>query len=80
MNEYRPGGISARTRAILARSARSTRLYHAEALEHDELPARERFRHRGNHVRFSVHAGLPARPPGTGALAYAPAYAVGFGL
>jgi glycosyltransferase involved in cell wall biosynthesis len=80
IKEYRPGGISARGRAVLARSARSTRLYHAEALELDALPARERFRHRANHVRFSLHAGLPARPPATRTLAYAAAYPLGFAL
>ena len=80
IKEYRPGGISARARAVLARSARSTRLYHAEALEHDALSAKERFRHRANHVRFSLHAGLSARSPATGALAYAATYPVGFAL
>jgi glycosyltransferase involved in cell wall biosynthesis len=81
VKEYRPEGISKQVKATLARSPVSTRLYHAEAIEHGYAStALQRLKHYANHVRFSLHSGLPTRAVGGSRLWSAAAFPVGLAL
>jgi glycosyltransferase involved in cell wall biosynthesis len=79
IKEYRPEGISAHARVVLALSPVSTRMYHAEAIA-DGASGTLRLKHYANHVRFSLHAGLPSRPAGGSVLPWLVSYPVGLGL
>jgi glycosyltransferase involved in cell wall biosynthesis len=79
VKEYRPEGLSSRAKIVLARSPVSTRMYHAEAIAHGATGT-QKLKHYANHVRFSLHAGLPSRPVGGSVFLWLGGFPIGLGL